>query len=112
MQPQLPPRQPPPRRSLLARLPVIATVATEATLLAALIAWQWVERQPLSSAPWRLPIVLALISLGCGAVALIACRRANRVLLFLLDFAAVLLAAWLFNHLYERLTLGRALWLR
>jgi len=101
-----------PRRSLLSRLPMIATVATEATLLAAVITWQWVERQPVASAPWRLPIVLTLVSLGCGAVALVACRRANRVLLFLLDFATVLLAAWLFNHLYERLAMGRAFWLR
>ena len=112
MQPQLKP-QLTPRRSLFSRLPLIATVATEATLLAAVIAWQWVERQPVASAPpWRLPIVLTLLSLGCGAVALVACRRANRVLLFLLDFATVLLAAWLFNHLYERLAMGRALWLR
>jgi len=103
---------PPARRTLHSRLPMVATVATDATLLAAMAAWQWVERQPLASAPWRLPIVLALSSLGCGAVALVACRRANRVLLFLLDFAAVLLAAWLFNHLYGRLAFGRALWLR
>ena len=111
MQPHLNP-QSTQRRSLFSRLPMIATVATEATLLAAVIAWQWVERQPVASAPWRLPIVLTLLSLGCGAVALVACRRANRVLLFLLDFATVLVAAWLFNHLYERLAMGRALWLR
>jgi len=104
--------QPPARRTLRSRLPVIATVATDATLLAALVAWQWVERQPLARAPWQLPIVLTLVSLACGAVALVACRRANRVLLFLLDFAAVLLAVWLFNHLYERLAMGRALWPR
>jgi hypothetical protein len=111
MQPQLRPL-PTPHRSLLARLPVIATVATDAALLSAVIAWQWVERQPVAHAPWRLPITLTLVSLGCGAVALVACRRANRVLLFLLDFATVLAAAWLFNHLYERLSFGRAIWLR
>lgn len=97
---------PPARRSLLSRLPLVATIATDATLLAAVVAWQWAERQPISRAPWKLPIVLSLVSLGCGAVALVACRRANRVLLFLLDFAAVLLAAWLFNHLYGRLGAG------
>ncbi len=97
---------PPARRSLLSRLPVISTIATDAALLAALVAWQWAERQPIWRAPWQLPIALSLVSLGCGAVALIACRRANRVLLFLLDLAAVLLAAWLFNHLYGRLDVG------
>ena len=97
---------PPARRSLLSRLPVIATIATDAALLAALVAWQWAERQPIWRAPWQLPIALSLVSLGCGAVALIACRRANRVLLFLLDLGAVLVAAWLFNHLYGRLDVG------
>lgn len=100
------------RRSLLSRLPLIATIATDATLLAALVAWQWAERQPISRAPWKLPIVLSLVSLGCGAVALVACRRANRVLLFLLDFVAVLAAAWLFNHIYGRLGVGHTIWLR
>jgi hypothetical protein len=102
----------PARRSFLSRLPLIATIATDATLVAALAAWQWAERQPISRAPWKLPIVLSLVSLGCGAVALVACRRANRVLLFLLDFAAVLAAAWLFNHLYGRLGAGPTMWLR
>ena len=95
-----------PRYPLLQRLPVIASIATDVSLLAALVAWQWVERQPIARAPWKLPLVLALITLGCGAVALVACRRANRVLLFLLDFAAVLVAAWLFNHLYQRAAFG------
>jgi hypothetical protein len=97
---------PPVRRTLLSRLPLIATIATETALLAALAAWQWAERQPISRTPWKLPIVLSLVTLGCGAVALVACRRANRVLLFLLDLAAVLLAAWLYNHLYGRLGAG------
>ena len=52
------------------------------------------------------------VDLLCGAVALIACRRANRVLLFLLDFIAVLVAAWLFNHLYERVAVAGAFWQR
>ncbi|HEV8242079.1 MAG TPA: hypothetical protein VGS57_22125 [Thermoanaerobaculia bacterium] len=106
------PPPPVPRRPLLARLPLIASIATEATLLAALGAWQWEERQPISRVSWELPIVLALASLACGAVALIACRRANRVLLFLLDFSAVLVAAWLFNHLYGRVAISQPFWLR
>ena len=105
-------RDPTARRPLLARVSSIASVATDVTLLAALVAWQWVERQPVSRAPWQLPIVLTLVCLACGAVALIACRRTNRVLLFLLDFAAVLAAAWLFNHLYARMAVGQAFWLR
>ena len=100
------------RHPFIARLPVNASIATEVSLLASLVAWQWVERQPLATAPWKLPIALALLTLGCGAVALIACRRANRVLLFLLDFIAVLIAAWLFNHLYERVAIAGAFWLR
>jgi hypothetical protein len=100
------------RRPLLARLPLIATIATDAALLAALVAWQWEERQPISRVSWELPIVLTLVSLACGAVALIACRRANRVLLFLLDFSAVLVAAWLFNHLYARVASSQPFWLR
>lgn len=99
------------RHPFVQRLPVIATVATDVSLLAALAAWQWAERQPFASAPWKVPLVLCLITLGCGAVALVACRRANRVLLFLLDFAAVLVAAWLFNHLYERAAFG-PFWVR
>ena len=101
------------RPSLLARLPLAASIATQAGLLATVAAWQWVERQPIARAPWKLPIVLALATLGCGAVALVACRRANRVLLFLLDFAAVLLAAWLFSHLYRLQVPGPGgIWLR
>ena len=99
------------RRSPFARLPLIATIATDAALLAALAAWQWEERQPISRVSWELPIVLTLVCLACGAVALIACRRANRVLLFLLDFSAVLVAAWLFNHLYARVAISRPFWL-
>jgi hypothetical protein len=100
------------RPSLFARLPVAASVATQACLLAAVAAWQWVERQPFATAPSQLPMFLAVVTLGCGAVALIACRRASRVLLFLLDFAAVLVAAWLFNHLYGRAMPDIAIWLR
>ena len=99
------------RRSPFTRLPLITTIATDAALLAALIAWQWEERQPISRVSWKLPIVLALVCLACGAVALIACRRTNRVLLFLLDFSAVLVAAWLFNHLYARVAISRPFWL-
>ena len=91
------------------RLPVLASAATWASLLAALAWWQWLERQPVTQVPWKAPIVLALAALGCGAVALVACRRANRVLLFLLDLAAVLAAAWLFNRLYEQIAVTRAL---
>lgn len=96
------------------RLPLVATVATDVLLLATLVTWQWSQRQPLISGHWRIPIILSLLTLGCGAVALIACRRSNRVVLFLCDFAAVLAAAWLFQHLYERspLSLGQTLWLR
>jgi hypothetical protein len=94
------------------RLPVVASVATDVFLLAALVAWQWAERQPMNTQPWRVPIVLALATLGCGAVALILCRRSNRVVLFLLDFAAVLVAAWLFDRLYGRLALTSPFWLR
>jgi hypothetical protein len=102
------------RAARLGRIAVAASIATDAFLLAAVGAWQWGERQPIDSAPWRLPILLALTTLGCGAVALIAARRTNRVLLFLSDFIAVLVAAWLFNHLYERLAIGgaREFWLR
>ena len=106
------PSPPAARRSPFARLPLIATIATDAALLAALVAWQWEERQPISRVSWELPIVLTLLSLACGAVALIACRRANRVLLFLLDFSAVLVAAWLFNHLYPRIATSQPFWLR
>ena len=100
------------RHAFFQRLPVIATIATDVSLLAALATWQWAERQPIASAPWKLPLVLCLITLACGAVALVACRRANRVLLFLLDFVAVLAAAWLFNHLYEQAAFGHPLWVR
>lgn len=96
------------------RLPLVATIATDLLLLSALVAWQWSQHQPLASGLWRVPIVLSLLTLACGAVALIACRRSNRVLLFLCDFAAVLAAAWLFEHLYHRspLPLGQIFWLR
>jgi len=100
------------RRSLFARLPLVATIATGISLLAALASWQWYARQPVTHVPWKLPIVMSLVTLGCGAVALVACRRANRVLLFLLDFVAVLVAAWLFNHLYEQVAVTRSLLLR
>lgn len=100
-----------PRHPFFQRLPVVATVATDVSLLAALAAWQWAERQPIASAPWKVPLVLCLITLACGAVALVACRRGNRVLLFLLDFVAVLIAAWLFNLLYARVGVT-SFWLR
>ena len=32
-----------------------ATIATDVSLLASLLAWQWVERQPFATAPWKLP---------------------------------------------------------
>ena len=86
------------------RLPLLATIATDVCLLAALGAWQWVERQPWREAArlWPLPIYLSLLTLACGAVGLITSRRTNRVLMFLCNFAAVIVAAWLFNHLYAR----------
>jgi len=96
------------RVARMGRIAVAASIATDAFLVAALGAWQWAERQPLRSAPWQLPVFLALATLACGAVALIAARRTNRVLLFLSDFIAVLVAAWLFDHLYERLAAGGA----
>jgi hypothetical protein len=99
-------------RRFLQRLPVAATIATNVGLLTALLTWQWAKRQPIAGAPWKLPLVLSLLTLACGAVALVACRRGNRVLLFLLDLAAVLVAAWLFNHLYEQSAFGNAPWLR
>jgi hypothetical protein len=96
------------------RIAGTASMATDVGLLASLIAWQWAEQQALATAPWKVPIFLALATLACGAVALIACRRSNRVLLFLFDLAAVLVAAWLFDHLYGRVaaTAGHAFWLR
>ncbi len=98
--------------SRVARLATIASVATDACLLAALGTWQWTQRQPFAGARPRLPLLLALATLACGAVALIASRRSNRVLLFLVDFSAVLAAAWLFDHLYRQAALGRPFWLR
>jgi hypothetical protein len=94
------------------RLAIGASVATDLFLLAALVAWQWVQRRPAATASLHVPVVLALFSLGCGAVALVACRRRNLVLLFLLDFSAVLVAAWLFDRLYRQLAASHPFWLR
>ena len=96
------------------RIAAAATLALDLLLLAAFVAWQWVEHRPagqLGGSPmqWQLPILLTVFALAAGAVALIASRRANVVLLFLVDFASVLLAAWLFQHLYHRFTLARML---
>ena len=101
-----------PRHSILQRLPLTASVATWTALVAALAWWQWLAHQPVTAVPWKGPIVLSLVTLGLGAVALVVCRRTNRVLLFLLDFAAVLTAAWLFSQLYEQVAVTRTLLLR
>jgi hypothetical protein len=89
------------------RVAVAATVALDLFLVGAVASWQWLERQPLASVHWQLPILLATFALAAGAVALVACRRANLIVLFLLDFASVLVAAWLFQHLYQRFQLAR-----
>ena len=92
------------------KVAVVATIALDLLLVAAVVAWQWLERQP-SAAPgfWQLPVILATFALASGAVALVACRRAHLVLLFLLDFVSVMVAAWLFQHLYQRVQLARML---
>lgn len=96
------------------RVAAAATLALDLLLLGAFVAWQWVEHQPtqrLGGNPvqWQLPILLTTFALAAGAVALIASRRANLILLFVVDFASVLLAAWLFQHLYHRFALARML---
>lgn len=93
----------------LRHVAVLATVALDLLLVGALAAWQWMERQPAASVQWRLPILLCVFALAAGAVALVACRRTNMILLFLLDFASVLAAAWLFQYLYGRFKLARLL---
>jgi hypothetical protein len=91
------------------RVAIVATVALYTLLLAAVACWQWMLNQPLSSVPWQLPVILDLLALAAGAIALVACRRANLIGLFLLDFSTVLMAAWLFHHLRGEVSLARLL---
>ncbi|HEV8630381.1 MAG TPA: hypothetical protein VGV61_08690 [Thermoanaerobaculia bacterium] len=96
---------------MLRRVALAATAAMDVALLAATLLHGWMTTHPRGLPP-PVPLVLVLIALAAGAVALIACRRANLVLLFLLDFATVLLAGWYFGRLYHQLPAGRVMFLR
>jgi hypothetical protein len=81
------------------RLSLIAALGCDVLLIAALGLWGWSQGFPERAPPPQVASVVVIASLACGAVGLIASRRANRIGVFLFTLVAVLLGAWLWAQL-------------
>jgi hypothetical protein len=88
-----------PRRGPIWRVSLVAALACDALLLAAFGIWAWNQGFPERALPGQVAPVVVIFSLACGAIGLVASRRANRIGLFLFTLLAVLAGAWLWSRL-------------
>jgi hypothetical protein len=94
------------------RAAVVAAIACDVLLLAALLLWWLTPAYPDLGLPPRAAPISVIASLACGAVALVAARRTHQIALFLATLLAVLAGAWLWSQMQGGAAVGRTLLLR